>query len=93
MTERKQEEDRQGSTPGTRWGSRRLAWLRPSHQHTAFSATLLLMLSAFLSRIIGLVREKFIAYLFGAGTPGTGPETGATAAGQNHGAKIDIVRH
>jgi len=41
--------------------------LRPSHRHTAFTATLLLMLSAFLSRIIGLVRVKYIAYLFGAG--------------------------
>ncbi len=40
---------------------------RPSHRHTAFTATLLLTLSAFLSRIIGLVRVKYIAYLFGAG--------------------------
>ena len=40
---------------------------RPSHRHTAFTATLLLMVSAFLSRIIGLVRVKYIAYLFGAG--------------------------
>ena len=42
-------------------------WLRPSHTHTAFSATLLLMLFAFLSRVIGLVRVKVIAYIFGAG--------------------------
>jgi len=41
--------------------------LRPGHTHTATTATLLLMLSAFLSRIMGLVREKFTAYLFGAG--------------------------
>ena len=56
------------SNPATRplW-QRALAILRPSHRHTAFSATLLLMLSAFLSRIIGLVRDKCIAYLFGAG--------------------------
>ncbi len=47
--------------------SRRFAWLRFSHQHTAFSATLLLMVAALLSRVIGLVREKYIAYLFGAG--------------------------
>jgi len=40
---------------------------RPSHRHTAFTATLLLMLSAFLSRIIGLVRVKYIAYLFRVG--------------------------
>ncbi len=44
-----------------------LAILRPSRSHTAFSATLLLMISAFLSRIIGLAREKYIAWLFGAG--------------------------
>jgi putative peptidoglycan lipid II flippase len=41
--------------------------LHPSHRHTAFSATLLLMAAALASRIIGLVREKYIAYLFGAG--------------------------
>ena len=38
-----------------------------SAQHTAFSATLLLTGSAFLSRLMGLVRDKFIAWLFGAG--------------------------
>ncbi len=47
---------------------RRPAWLRLSHEHTAFSATLLLMVSAALSRVIGLVRVKVIAYLFGAGS-------------------------
>lgn len=41
--------------------------LRPSHAHTAFTATLLLMASTFLSRIIGLVRVKYIAWQFGAG--------------------------
>jgi putative peptidoglycan lipid II flippase len=41
--------------------------LRPGHTHTATTATLLLMFSAFLSRIMGLAREKFTAYLFGAG--------------------------
>ncbi len=46
---------------------RRLAWLRGSHRHTAFSAALLLMASTFLSRVIGLVREKIIAFYFGAG--------------------------
>jgi putative peptidoglycan lipid II flippase len=46
---------------------RALRVFRPSHRHTAFTATLLLMFSAFLSRIIGLVRVKYIAYLFGAG--------------------------
>lgn len=46
---------------------RALAILRPSHRHSAFSASIILMVSAFLSRIIGLVRVKIIAYLFGAG--------------------------
>jgi putative peptidoglycan lipid II flippase len=39
--------------------------LRPSHAHTAFTATILLMASTFLSRIIGLVRVKYIIWLFG----------------------------
>jgi putative peptidoglycan lipid II flippase len=47
--------------------SARFGWLRPSHQHSATSATILLSAFAFLSRIIGLVREKYIAYTFGAG--------------------------
>ncbi len=41
--------------------------LRPSHQHTAFSATLLLMTSVMLSRVIGYLREAYIAWAFGAG--------------------------
>ena len=44
-----------------------LAFLRPSHTHTATSATLLLSFFALLSRIIGLVRDKYIAHTFGAG--------------------------
>jgi putative peptidoglycan lipid II flippase len=36
-------------------------------QQTVFAATLLLTGSAFLSRVMGLVRDKFIAWLFGAG--------------------------
>jgi putative peptidoglycan lipid II flippase len=43
------------------------AFLRPSHSHTATSATLLLTLSALLSRVIGLIRDQYIAYKFGAG--------------------------
>jgi putative peptidoglycan lipid II flippase len=42
--------------------------LQPSHVHTAFTATALLMASTFLSRIIGLVRVKYIVWLFGSGT-------------------------
>jgi putative peptidoglycan lipid II flippase len=40
---------------------------RPSHQHSAFSATVLLMVAVMLSRVIGYVREAYIAYAFGAG--------------------------
>jgi putative peptidoglycan lipid II flippase len=44
-----------------------LRFLRPSHQHTALSASLLLMGTVALSRGIGYVREAYIAYAFGAG--------------------------
>ena len=59
----------QAANPDLRPGpiARVLRVLRPGHTHTATTATLLLMISAFLSRIMGLVREKFTAYLFGAG--------------------------
>src|SRR6266853_2560523 len=40
---------------------------RPSHQHSAMSATLLLMSAVMLSRLIGYLREAYIAYAFGAG--------------------------
>ncbi|MFZ0661679.1 MAG: lipid II flippase MurJ [Acidobacteriaceae bacterium] len=50
------------STP--RW-RRALAVLRPSHSHTAFTATLLLMSSVMASRVIGLVKTKYIAFLLG----------------------------
>ena len=46
---------------------RLLRILRPSHQHTAFSATVLLMSTVMLSRVIGYLREAYIAYAFGAG--------------------------
>jgi putative peptidoglycan lipid II flippase len=39
-----------------------------SRQHSAFSATLLLMISSLLSGVLGLVRTKYIAYVFGAGS-------------------------
>jgi putative peptidoglycan lipid II flippase len=45
---------------------RLLRFFRPSHQHTAFSATLLLMSTIMLSRVIGYIREAYIAYAFGA---------------------------
>ena len=56
--------------------NRILRLLRPSHQHTAFSATLLLMTAVLLSRVIGYVREAYIAWAFGAG-----PATDAYVAG------------
>lgn len=46
---------------------RLLRFFRPSHQHTTFSATLLLMATITLSRVIGYIREAYIAYAFGAG--------------------------
>jgi putative peptidoglycan lipid II flippase len=52
----------QSPTVGSRW----LRLLRPSHQHTALSATVLLMSTIMLSRVIGYVREAYIAWAFGA---------------------------
>jgi len=46
---------------------RLLRFLRPSHQHTALSATVLMMTTITLSRGIGYIREAYIAYAFGAG--------------------------
>jgi putative peptidoglycan lipid II flippase len=47
--------------------SRALRALRPTHEHSAYSATLLLMAAIMLSRVIGYLREAYIAYAFGAG--------------------------
>src|SRR5579872_4116350 len=47
--------------------ARLLRFFRPSHQHSAFSATLLLMSAVMLSRVIGYAREAYIAFAFGAG--------------------------
>ena len=52
---------------GPSFFSRAVQALRPSHQHSAFSATLLLMSAILLSRVIGYVREAYIAWAFGAG--------------------------
>jgi putative peptidoglycan lipid II flippase len=57
----------QSKVPLTRL-DRALRLFRPSHQHTAFSATLLLMTAVMISRVIGYVREAYIAYAFGAGS-------------------------
>src|SRR5438874_2231410 len=42
----------------------------PSREHTAFSATVLLITTIMLSRVVGFVREMYIAWAFGA-TPVT----------------------
>ncbi len=56
-----------------------LAWasrlIDPLHPHSAFSATILLASAVMVSRVIGYVREAYIAYAFGAG-----PETDAYVA-------------
>src|SRR5215469_3874974 len=44
-----------------------LRFFRPSHQHTAFSATLLLITAIMVSRVIGYVRDAYIAWAYGAG--------------------------
>lgn len=44
-----------------------LRFFRPSHQHTAFSATLLLISAVMMSRVIGYARDAYIAYAYGAG--------------------------
>jgi putative peptidoglycan lipid II flippase len=41
--------------------------LHPAYAHSIYSATVVLMVSTFLSRIIGLARVKYIVWLFGSG--------------------------
>jgi putative peptidoglycan lipid II flippase len=41
--------------------------LRPTHEHSAYSATVLLVAAVGLSRVIGYLREAYIAWAFGAG--------------------------
>ena len=50
----------------SRW-SRAARMMRPSHAHTVFSATVVLMVSTLLSGIFGLLRNMYIAWLFGKG--------------------------
>ncbi|MGA2807376.1 MAG: murein biosynthesis integral membrane protein MurJ [Terracidiphilus sp.] len=57
----------QPSPPARSKWARGLGLLHPSHAHTAFTATIVLMASTLLSRVIGLVRIKYIAWLFGRG--------------------------
>jgi putative peptidoglycan lipid II flippase len=63
-----------GRPPASRW-SRVAGLLRPSRTHSAFSASILLATSSILSALIGLVRGKYIAWIFGAG-----PQTDAYQA-------------
>src|SRR6204780_5456011 len=44
-----------------------LRFFQPSHQHTAFSATVLLISAVMLSRVIGYARDAYIAWAYGAG--------------------------
>ncbi len=44
-----------------------LRFFRPSHEHTAFSATLLLISAVMMSRVIGYARDAYIAWAYGAG--------------------------
>jgi putative peptidoglycan lipid II flippase len=58
----------------SRW-ARASRLFRPSHAHSAYTASILLATSSFLSSVIGLGRGKFIAWRFGAG-----PQTDAYVA-------------
>jgi putative peptidoglycan lipid II flippase len=60
--------------PRARWG-RALHILHPSHAHSVFSASVLLAASSVASGLVGLVRGKYIAWVFGAG-----PQTDAYMA-------------
>jgi putative peptidoglycan lipid II flippase len=67
--DRKQESTNvpQPEAPGPSRFSRVLRLLRPSHSHTAYTATVLLMVSAVLSRFMGLARVKYTTLVFGRG--------------------------
>jgi putative peptidoglycan lipid II flippase len=52
--------------PQSRW-ARVVGLLRPSHAHSVFTASVLLAASSVISSLVGLVRGKYIAWLFGAG--------------------------
>jgi putative peptidoglycan lipid II flippase len=60
--------------PRPRW-ERLIRVLRPSHTHSAFSASVLLAASSVASGLVGLARGKYIAWVFGAG-----PQTDAYMA-------------
>ncbi len=56
----------QQSSPLQTRARRFLRLFRPSHEHSAFSATVLLVTAILLSRIVGFLREMYIAWAFGA---------------------------
>src|SRR3974377_301170 len=64
-----------GSNPASGFLSRGMRVLRPAPPHSAFTATLLLMASVMLARVIGYLREMYVAWAFGAG-----PKTDAYVA-------------
>lgn len=62
---------REALKPNSRPLFRRFLLLfHPSREHTAFSATMLLITTIMLSRVVGFLREMYIAWAFGA-TPVT----------------------
>jgi putative peptidoglycan lipid II flippase len=56
----------QPSPPPQTRSRRFLRLFRPSHEHSAFSATVLLVTAILLSRVVGFLREMYIAWAFGA---------------------------
>lgn len=56
------------TAPAAPFSRRFLRLFRPSHEHTAFSATILLITTILLSRVVGFLREMYIAWAFGATT-------------------------
>ncbi len=59
-------EGQAGSAAGAFW-RRVLRNLRPSHRHSALAATLIIIATQMLSRVVGYLREAYIAWAFGAG--------------------------
>src|SRR5438876_1209890 len=57
--------DPQKAAPAS-FSRRFLRLLHPSREHSAFSATVLLVTTILLSRIVGFLREMYIAWAFGA---------------------------
>lgn len=63
------------SLPPSSTAPSRLNFLHPQREHSARSAAALVMLAVLLSRVIGYLREAYIAWAFGAG-----PQTDAYVA-------------